>query len=500
MIGSFKTWLMEQTRIVRYFIVALLFHVVIAVILGSIKIVAVLPKIVAAFDSTALPPKEALTEPDDPYAAYRDFDYKGVGTVVEKPAGPAVPEAHLAHIEASPQQSGIADVIGVESAEATELARPVGVVGPLGPSLSAGDLKVGIPGIKGPGGFMVGSRSGRGRAIALNKYGASKEVERAIITGLNWLKANQQPDGSWKMSDRPVGGTALAVLCFLGHGETTDSKEYGTTVTKALDYLVSKVSPSGAVAGSMYEQGLVMLALAEGLTMTGSPALRLPLERAVKATIAAQNIPGKGNHAGGWRYGLTSKDSDVSVTGWVIMGLKSAKNAGIEVPDEVFTKATQYLWRMYSPQGGFGYSSPATTPSTSAAGALCMQFMGRGAEHRLKAVYENLVGTNVGWNEEKGNWLLYQWYYTTQAMFQAADPYWPVWNKKFRDQYVKNQAKDGHWDAPPNSGNNEKKFAPVYSTTLAILTLEVYYRYLPMYQILEQQKAAPAAAATGAAQ
>ena len=34
-------------------------------------------------------------------------------------------------------------------------------------------------------------------------------------------------------------------------------------------------------------------------------------------------------HAGGWRYQPTSRDSDISVTGWQVMALRAAKSAGL---------------------------------------------------------------------------------------------------------------------------------------------------------------------------
>ena len=89
--------------------------------------------------------------------------------------------------------------------------------------------------------------------------------------------------------------------------------------------------------------------------MTGSAAIKEPLERAVKGVLAWQN------GQGGWRYQFKQTDSDVSTSGWMIMALKSAKLAGIEVPDEA-DNATRYLWSVYSNNGGFGYSAPDKLP------------------------------------------------------------------------------------------------------------------------------------------
>src|SRR3989442_12562399 len=73
--GKFMTWLMGRTRLMRCFVIAVLFHVVVGILLGSIKIVAILPKIIASFDAAVLPPVKE--EEPDPFAAFRDFDYSG---------------------------------------------------------------------------------------------------------------------------------------------------------------------------------------------------------------------------------------------------------------------------------------------------------------------------------------------------------------------------------------------------------------------------------------
>ena len=52
--------------------------------------------------------------------------------------------------------------------------------------------------------------------------------------------------------------------------------------------------------------------------------------------------------------------------------------------------------------------------------------------------------------------------------------------------YVKNQNEDGSWtsagDNRTDSTGKEIDLGPVYSTTLAALTLQVYYRFLPTYK------------------
>ena len=503
--GRFITWLMGQTRLMRYFFIALLFHVLILLVLGSVKIVAILPKIVASFDGAPLPPaKEA--EPD-PFAAYRDFEYKGPtlggggGTPgkgaggVPTAAGKTPPE-YNANITAPDKiaDSQVTEVIGVVSESATAVAR----------LQSRGDLSAPIAGlgenrtdIAGPGGGGFGQRLGPMRAQSLAKYSGSAETEKAVLAGLRWLKNNQQPNGSWfaAKNDHVPALTALGALAFLGHGETPDSEEFGPTVNKALRYLVSSVGTDGRVSpANMYGQGAVMLAFSEAYGMTQSPAVKEPLGRMIKAVVAGQKANKKDpKHVGGWRYSLSSDESDTSVTGWIVMGLKSARLAGLAVPEEAFEGASTYLWNMCDGEG-FGYTSAAHYPGTTAIGVLCQQFMGHGDDRRIKKSLDYLKEQRVSWNETESYYVLYTWYYITQAMFQGGGSYWEYWNRQIRDTMVKNQLEDGRWMPTPKSKEESKLVnSPAYSTALGCLILEVYYRYLPIYQEMENKPALPAA-------
>ncbi len=521
--SKFLAWLMAQTRLMRYFIIALLFHVALLAVLGSIKIVAILPKIVASFEGAPLPPPASDKEPDDPNAVYRNFEYKGPtvgggGGTPGKGAGgvptaggtPETYEAHILTPSAQANQDNAAEVIGVMSDVATAIARPVG--GPSGvgltPMSGMGETKIGTTGIKGPGGGILGARMGPQRAINLNKFQGSAETEKAVIAALRWLKANQEQDGSWKCGSSAPAGAALATLAFLGHGETPDSTEFGQAVSKGLEYLVHHVDSNGLIIGVSqendiaygYSQGLVVLALSEGYAMTQSPALREPLDRALQAIFRGQAAAKeKPQDVGGWRYHPLSNDSDVSVTGWMIMALKSARAAGIEIPQPVFDKATQYLWNMYDTKNpGFGYQKPERWPSMTAVGVLCQQFLGNGKDPRLKGALDYLREQKVDWGKSQGDYVMYGWYYMTQAMFQGGSFYWSYWNGQIRDTMVRNQQDDGRWMPPPNSKIEGKDLAntPAYSTALGALILEVYYRYLPIYQLVEQSGEGGAATTT----
>ena len=80
---------------------------------------------------------------------------------------------------------------------------------------------------------------------------------------------------------------------------------------------------------------------------------------------------------------------------------------------------------------------------------------------------------------------MYYNYYATQVMHHWGGDEWANWNGVMRDQLIRTQktAKDGHmhgsWDlADPHGGTGGR----LYMSCLCIMTLEVYYRHLPIYR------------------
>jgi hypothetical protein len=455
MTGKFMTWLKGQTKTKRYLVITLLLLIAFVAILGLTRIVGLRSPKIAKVETAPAPLKTEKPEPKLPEA-------KPAPAPTPPPEPPPTPT--IAPPETPPHAT---------TTVTTEVVKPPAVA--TVPALAVKGFE---------------QRLGPGRAQLEDRYQSSKEAGAAVVAALRWLKQNQRPDGSWECNDSDSAGTGLAILAFLGHGETPDSEEFGPTVKNGLAYLVSRIGDDGLVTDkNMYAQGVVTLALSEAYGLTKSPVVRAPLERAIRVIRAAQKVSKtKPKHAGGWRYSPSAKDSDTSVSGWMIMALESAKLAGVALPDDSFEMASQYLWNMRSGEG-FSYTGGNATPNMTAVGVLCQQFLGHGADPRLKSALDYLKEQQATWDTPEDRFTLYGWHYITQAMFHAGGDYWDNWNKQIRDTMVKSQAEDGHWDVPPKS--NEKA-GPVYSTSLGCLILEVYYRYLPVEQ--EQEKhSAPSA-------
>lgn len=349
-----------------------------------------------------------------------------------------------------------------------------------------------------------------GRSDVARSRGGTAASEQAVENALAWLARNQNPLGYWDAdawgagqvkidesgNDRRNAGktadsgvTALSVLAFLGAGYTRDEGPHAETVDKALTWLVANQRDDGYLGGEarnferMYCHGMATYALAEAYGMRADPSdarLRQPLEKAV-AYIAAQQ-----GEDGGWRY-APGQEGDMSMFGWQLMAIRSADIAGVPVPAAAKTKAIRFLRdRSRGTSGGLaGYlTDQPPTPSMTAEALFCKQMLGitRGNPASVEAVAFLLENA-----PRRSKLDLYYWYYGTLAMYQYGGPAWEKWNAATRDLLVAEQVKNAE-----NAGSWEPRDAwgpyggRVYSTAVATLSLEVYYRFLRLYRVGEE--------------
>jgi hypothetical protein len=344
------------------------------------------------------------------------------------------------------------------------------------------------------GANVVGLLDGRGaeaRAKLVKKGGGTKESERAVEMGLDWLARHQKSDGSWSFQhgpddpgllDCPTGATGFALLAFLGAGNTHQKGPYSNQVSRGLKFLVDHLEETngggwlqGTGQATMYVQGIGTMALCEAYTMSKDPTLRRPAQLAVDFIVNAQDPEG-----GGWRYRIPQA-GDTSVVGWQLMALTSARIAELTVHPRVFPKASGFLQRVQAEGGGlYGYThSGSVRNSTTAVGILCRMYLGREQSNRgLIRGMKHLAD----WGPNPFD--MYYSYYGTMAMHHWGGAAWERWNNTMRTRLVDSQEQDG--DAAgswvTDRSVHSEMGGRLYTTCLSILTLEVYYRYLPLYR------------------
>jgi hypothetical protein len=360
------------------------------------------------------------------------------------------------------------------------------------------------------------------RRAMIGGYGGTKASERAVAAALNWFARHQNPDGSWGLSGfnlrcqgEPCSGsgnaksdsaaTAMALLPFLAAGQTHHTKgPYRNTIRGGLDWLIKHQKQNGDLqnGSNMYTHGLAAITLCEAYALTKDSRLRLSAEAAIRFIESAQ-IPA----TGGWHYQpfpQTKTLGDTSVVGWQVMAIKSAQMAGLEVSEEAVKGTHRWLDKVAKgdKKGLFGYNfeRPAT-PSMSSVGLLCTQYLGASRDDpRIQEGIAYLMQRLPDINARD----TYYWYYGTQVLHNVPGREWDTWNRQMRRVLIDSQVKEGcaagSWDPhEPTPDPWRAQGGRIMVTSLACLTLEVYYRYLPLYKLDEQDANPDGADQTAAA-
>ena len=368
------------------------------------------------------------------------------------------------------------------------------------------------------------------RGQMLSAGGGNAKTEASVMRALRWLKMTQLPDGSWPANK--VAMTGLCILTFLAHGDKPgESEEFGETIQKAMEYLLSVQNSDGQYVpnGNGYGHAIATYAMCEAYGMTMNPNVRESADRALQVIIDGQNPAGGWDYIGSWK--THSDRNDTSVMGWCSQALKAAMMADFYHDPEGLERASKQCVKGFknnSSGTGFGYCGPGNG-GLSAVGTLCMQFHHAANDSYVKNTLENII---YNWkpafvgstpkhvvNEKPkelppgsigGACPQYYAYYGTQAVFQVGGDKWKKWNDVMWPTYVEaqfiipkggtggactcgqplcqrlkapyvdqngNEQEIGHW---VNTDAHTDR--PIMDTCLAALQMMVYYRYLPTFK------------------
>lgn len=366
-------------------------------------------------------------------------------------------------------------------------------------------------------GSFGGRTSTERKQALITAYGGTKESEEAVLAGLRWLAAHQRSDGCWSLKeywkdvsgcdchsdfekeaeDSDTAGTAFGVLPMLGAGIThTGGPEepreligYRKRVFGGVSFLSGKQDKkSGNLGGNMYSHALGTLALCEAYALSGDERLKVPAQLAVKYMTEAQH------QEGGWRYS-PNQPGDMSVTAWVFLAIRSAQLAGLPIGRSALTRAERFVNSCaVGPENAklsrYAYQPPTPDKpqpeklSLSGAGLLTRQYLGWKKDDPQLLAGCRYLAQHLP--PESGNDLgqVYYYHYATQVLHHMEGPEFDLWNHRMREHLIRTQEKEGHkagsWN--PKGTDWGTRGGRVYATGMALLTLEVYYRHLPMYR------------------
>jgi len=351
---------------------------------------------------------------------------------------------------------------------------------------------------------VYADRGAERRAAAALARGGSEATEEAVRAALRWLVTAQEADGRWDAARHGAritrtssgehhaaaggrvdhGVSGLALLALLGAGNTHRDGPHAAAVDRGVRFLAGRQRADGSLAGdaeffaALYCHGMATIAIGECLAMTGDPALRPIVERAVAHTLAMQHP-----HTGGWRYAAGDR-GDTSQCGWQVMVLATARSTGLGGFEDAEARVRRFLGSVSSgAAGGLAAYRPGERPSAAmtAEALYCRLVLGATAADPATA---EALATIAATPPSAAAANAYAWYYATLASFHAGGPQWERWNARLQAAVLPLQRRDGgpldgSWDPDPVWGGHGGR---VYSTALAALTLEVYYRYAPMHR------------------
>lgn len=365
-------------------------------------------------------------------------------------------------------------------------------------------MGIGSKGGRGGKGGKFGTRGGTGKGKNLRKGGGGKNTEQAVDMALKWLAAHQEYDGHWDCAKyegkegRDVAVTGLSLLAFLGAGNSPKFGKYKANVKKGVEWMLTQQTKEGHFGPYRYQAAIALMAMVEAYGMSESSELAGACQRAVDHAVASQGPDG------GWRY--SPKDpGDTSVAGWWMMALKSARVAGLNIPDKTWEGAKKYFTNIaVQSDDKYGYIGYYLTPGPNvqhqqktaictAAMMCCRQFLGYprddpiivGAADLLldeKVQGKKLPGKEIGKSQN-----FYLWYYLALGFYQLGtkSKYWQTFNPLMKEELLTTQIKvgtyeenKGSWDPKLNGGyHGAEEWGRVGQTAVGALMLEVYYRY-----------------------
>lgn len=357
-----------------------------------------------------------------------------------------------------------------------------------------------------PGGGLSG-RTTEGRIELGERYGATAESEQAVEMALEWLARHQRPNGSWSFnleldpcngqcrhskrqgSETPTpatGATGLALLAFLGAGHTHyEQGPYQENVRAGIYYLRSVAAEAVAgydwQQGSMYGHGIALMALSEALAMSRKAGrnetdLLDLVRRGAAFTTAAQHS------SGAWGY-VPGSPGDTTLTGWQVLSLIAARRNRVALRTNTLPDAKAFIESTSDdPRYWFGYKGPPGEPTTTAVGLTLMLYLGETPDYTpFYLALTDLASRGPTLNN------IYHDYYGTLALHHSRHHDWDRWNTRLRNHLVATQETSGHergsWHFQDRWGNIGGR---LYTTAMCAMTLEVYYRYLPLYESVDE--------------
>ena len=346
-----------------------------------------------------------------------------------------------------------------------------------------------------------------------------KELDQSVERGLKWLATQQEKDGSFPTIEiGQPGVTGLCLMAFMAQGHIPGEGEYGDQLQRALDYIVSCQKHNGVLAAaapngerisraighqvgftSVYNHAVAGLVLSECYAMAGSDQnkqIKPIIQKALDVTYQMQDFKKdrKVDDEGGWRYldDYDNVDSDLSITGWQLMFMRSAKNAGFDIEEQRIERAVKYVHRCFlEDHGTFAYKAGHEyyrSRGMAGAGILALAHAGQHKSPKAQRAGDWILKSGFHQYNETGrvkdiktdfDRYHYGLLICSQAMYQLGGKHWREFFPTAVRVLIANQNPEGSWKFEKNK---DKKFGNAYTTAISVLALSACNEILPIFQ------------------
>jgi len=341
-----------------------------------------------------------------------------------------------------------------------------------------------------------------------------RAVDTSVDRALVYLGKQQRRDGSFPGSSIGQPGiSSLGAMAILSRGYRPGEGPYGKRLEKAIDYVLSKQTKTGfftvrnvepyiprdlyganwdhSRSAAFYNHAIASLMLTELYGMSNEQQqkrMKVAIEKALALTRKYQRNKVRTRDEGGWRYMFhnNNAEADLSVTAWQLMFLRSAKNAGFDIPKEYIDDAMGFVHRCYDEDRKrfrYAFSEGRYTRAMSGAGILSLSL---GGEHETPAALgaaDSLLTDSFDRYNDVGPYhhgrYHYSVYYATLGMFQMGGKHWEKFYPPIVEVLIKNQNRDGSWG--PESGG-DSMFGAIHTTSMMVMCLTIADQMVPVYQ------------------
>jgi hypothetical protein len=339
-----------------------------------------------------------------------------------------------------------------------------------------------------------------------------ERIDASLDRALEWLQGQQDASGGFPTdpSGQP-GVTSLCLLAFMSQGHLPGGGQYGATLDRGIQYVLECQKDSGLIAReapngpqvphntthiigrtSVYNHAISGLMLSEAYGMVDgeeSHVIRQAIDKALAVTLGEQRRkPRRDVDRGGWRYlhPYGGVDSDLSVVGWQLAFLRSARNAGFDIPEQPINDGVEYVRRCFIPATGqFHYEIGGNSNSRGMAGAgiLSLALAGKHETPEAKQAAQWLLGQPFDrYNENETALEIYHYsvFYCCHGMYQMGGEYWEKFFPRTANTLLENQNADGSWDHERHP--NDVRWGNAFTTAMVVLGLSAPNEQLPIFQ------------------